>query len=426
MLMKKSLTIVFAVLTIIAAKAQNPKGVELAVADMRIHVTFYSPDIVRVTKVPVGSKTVELKSEVVTMSPQTSIPVTVTTSAAATRLKSSSLIVTVDRRTGLLSFASSNGKSLLKEKATRFETRPQGSDKGRYTVTMTYQLDKDEAIYGLGTVQDGKLNRRGLSKRIEQSNLEDYQNIIRAAFQNDKEKAFQADRKYTDMLDYYTMWAHQIKTPIAAMKLLIQSGEMDEETRGSLLDQLFRTEQYVEMVLCYVRLSGQVSDYVIAEYDLDDIVRQAVRKFAPVFIRSRCRLVYEPLNCSVLTDEKWLVAVIEQILSNSLKYTEAAGKDDPYVEICMDDANDADGKESGCVLVIRDNGIGIAAEDLPRIFEKGYTGCNGRTDKKSTGLGLYLCSRICRNLGHGIGAVSEAGEGTEIRLDLSRKALKTE
>ena len=246
---------------------------------------------------------------------------------------------------------------------------------------------------------------------------EDYQNIIRAAFQNDKEKAFQADRKYTDMLDYYTMWAHQIKTPIAAMKLLVQSGEMDEETRGSLLDQLFRTEQYVEMVLCYVRLSGQVSDYVIAEYDLDDIVRQAVRKFAPVFIRSRCRLVYEPLNRKVLTDEKWLLAVIEQILSNSLKYTEAAGKPDPCVEICM---------EGYSVLVIRDNGIGIASEDLPRIFEKGYTGCNGRTDKKSTGLGLYLCSRICRNLGHGIAAVSEAGKGTEIRLDLSRKAVKTE
>ncbi|MCI6011682.1 MAG: sensor histidine kinase [Firmicutes bacterium] len=246
---------------------------------------------------------------------------------------------------------------------------------------------------------------------------EDYQNIIRAAFQNDREKAFQADRKYTDMLDYFTMWAHQIKTPISALKLLIQSGEMDEETRGSLLDQLFRIEQYVEMVLCYVRLSGQVSDYIIAEYDLDDIIRQAVRKYAPVFIRSRCRLVYEPLNRTVLTDEKWLVFVIEQILSNSLKYTEAAGKPDPYVEICM---------EGDSVLVIRDNGIGIAAEDLPRIFEKGYTGCNGRTDKKSTGLGLYLCSRICRNLGHGIEAVSEAGEGTEIRLDLSRYDMGTE
>ena len=246
---------------------------------------------------------------------------------------------------------------------------------------------------------------------------EDYQNIIRAAFQNDREKAFQADRKYTDMLDYFTMWAHQIKTPISALKLLIQSGEMDEETRGSLLDQLFRIEQYVEMVLCYVRLSGQVSDYIIAEYDLDDIIRQAVRKYAPVFIRSRCRLVYEPLNRTVLTDEKWLVFVIEQILSNSLKYTEAAGKPDPYVEICM---------EGDSVLVIRDNGIGIAAEDLPRIFEKGYTGCNGRTDKKSTGLGLYLCSRICRNLGHGIEAASEAGEGTEIRLDLSRYDMGTE
>ena len=180
MMMKKILTMVVAVLTMIAAKAQNPKGVELTAADMRIHVTFYSPDMVRVTKIPMGSKTVEPKSEVVTMSPQTAIPVAVNTSATTTRLKSSSLVVTVDRHTGLLSFASSNGKSLLKEKTTRFEPRTQGADKGRYTVTMTYQLDKDEAIYGLGTVQDGKLNRRGLSKRIEQSNLEDFQNIIQS------------------------------------------------------------------------------------------------------------------------------------------------------------------------------------------------------------------------------------------------------
>lgn len=250
---------------------------------------------------------------------------------------------------------------------------------------------------------------------------EDYQQIIRAAFRSDMEKTFQADRKYGDMLDYYTLWTHQIKTPISAMKLLVQTGAMDEEEKGSLLEQLLRIEQYVDMVLCHVRLSGNVSDYVIGEYDLDGIIRQAVRRFAPVFIRSRCRLTYEPVNCRVLTDEKWLRFVVEQILSNSLKYTEAVPKNGesftPEIEIFMEEPE---------ILVIRDNGIGIAPEDLPRIFEKGYTGRGGRTDQKSTGLGLYLCRQISCNLGHTISAASEAGKGTEIRIDLSRQKLDVE
>ena len=177
--MKRILTILFAALTVVAANAQKTNGVELTAADMNINVTFYSPDIIRVTKAPVGTKTTEMKSEVVTMSPESSLSVAVSSTASAVRLKSTSLAVTIDRRTGLLSFAA-NGKPLLKEKATAFETRTKGTDKGRYIVSMTYQLDKDEAIYGLGTVQDGKLNRRGLSKRIEQSNLEDFQNIIQS------------------------------------------------------------------------------------------------------------------------------------------------------------------------------------------------------------------------------------------------------
>ena len=178
--MKRILTLMFVALTVIAANAQDTKSLELTTADMNINVTFYSPEIIRVTKTPLGSNFPKKKSEVVTMSPQSSLSVAESSTASAFRLKSSSLSVTINRHTGLISFATANGKPLLKEKATTFAPRATGSDKGRYTVSMSYQLDKDEAIYGLGTVQDGKLNRRGLSKRVEQSNIEDFQNVIQS------------------------------------------------------------------------------------------------------------------------------------------------------------------------------------------------------------------------------------------------------
>ena len=178
--MKRILTLMFVALTVIAANAQDTKSLELTAADMNINVTFYSPEIIRVTKTPLGSNSPKKKSEVVTMSPLSSLSVAESSTASAFRLKSSSLSVTINRHTGLISFATANGKPLLKEKATTFAPRATGSDKGRYTVSMSYQLDKDEAIYGLGTVQDGKLNRRGLSKRVEQSNIEDFQNVIQS------------------------------------------------------------------------------------------------------------------------------------------------------------------------------------------------------------------------------------------------------
>ncbi|MCI8608236.1 MAG: HAMP domain-containing histidine kinase [Firmicutes bacterium] len=234
---------------------------------------------------------------------------------------------------------------------------------------------------------------------------EDYQAIIRASFQDRMDRAYEADRKRLDMTDYYTMWAHQIKTPIAAMKLLLQTGEIQSQERKELENELFRIEQYVEMALCYTRLDEDSNDYVLKEYELSDIIKQAVRKFASQFIRSKCLLVYEEEPCKVMTDEKWLLFVIEQVLSNSLKYTRQG-----QIEIMVKQPK---------TLVIRDSGMGIAPEDLPRIFEKGYTGYNGREDKKSTGLGLYLCRRILENLGHKITASSVVGEGTEISIDLN-------
>ena len=178
------------------------------------------------------------------------------------------------------------------------------------------------------------------------------------------------------------------------------------------LEQLQSVEQYVEMVLGYLRLESPSSDYVIRNYLLDDIVRQAVRKYASQFIRRKLRLEYTPLNVSVITDEKWLLFAIEQVLSNALKYTRSGS-----VSITL---------EAPKTLCIRDTGIGIAPEDLPRVFEKGYTGSNGRTDKRATGIGLYLCRRILAKLGHSITIVSTPGVGTTVRIGLEQDALEVE
>lgn len=238
---------------------------------------------------------------------------------------------------------------------------------------------------------------------------EDYQNIIQTSFEDRMARAYEADRRYNDMMEYYTMWVHQIKTPIAAMRLILQTSQIPE--RGELQEELFKIEQYVEMVLCYLRLDGE-SDYVLKYYDLDQILKQAVRKYAGQFIRNKCKLIYEPVQCSVLTDEKWLLFVIEQVISNALKYTREG-----EVEISLREPK---------TLAIKDNGMGISQEDLPRIFEKGYTGYNGRADKKSTGIGLYLCKRITDQLGHYISVHSAPGEGTEVLICLERYDLKTE
>ncbi|MBS6194131.1 MAG: HAMP domain-containing histidine kinase [Clostridiales bacterium] len=216
----------------------------------------------------------------------------------------------------------------------------------------------------------------------------------------ESETGRQTDRR--ESMDYYTTWVHQVKTPIAAMKMILESEDTEEyrELRG----ELFRIEQYVEMVLSYLRLGSDTSDYVFKEYELDSIIRQAIRKYAPQFIRRKIQLKYEGTDLSVLTDEKWLLFIIEQMLSNSIKYT-------PHGAVTITVTGEK-------ILKIADTGIGIAPEDIPRIFEKGFTGYNGRMGRKSTGLGLYLCRTAADRLSHKIQVESVPGKGTVFSIDL--------
>lgn len=245
-----------------------------------------------------------------------------------------------------------------------------------------------------------------------------YQKLVRELFEQKKEQESQERISRQEMSDYYGMWVHQIKNPIAALKALIQTcesewGKADAQQLMQLKEmkiEVFRIEQYVEMVLTYLRMEDMSSDLSFEIYALDDIVKQAVKKNSQMFIFRKIRLEYEPLDCKVLTDEKWLVFVLEQILSNALKYTKKGS-----ISIYME----------GQTLVIADTGIGIQSEDLPRVFEKGFTGYNGRTDKKSTGIGLYLCKNIMDKLGQRIWIESEIGNGTKVYLQTGRKGLDT-
>lgn len=238
----------------------------------------------------------------------------------------------------------------------------------------------------------------------------DYQALLRALDAQRREQEGRLGSQYRDMMEYYTIWAHQIKTPIAAMRLLLQ--EEDSPRSRALGEELQRIEQYVQMVLGYLRLDSESTDFVLRRCDLDAVVRQAVRNYAGSFIRKKIALDYQPLWVQVLTDEKWLRFVIEQVLSNALKYTRSG-----QVTISL---------EGEATLVIADTGIGIAPEDLPRVFERGFTGCNGRVDQRSSGIGLYLCRRILKQLGHGIRITSAPGQGTRVYLDLEQHPLEVE
>lgn len=238
----------------------------------------------------------------------------------------------------------------------------------------------------------------------------EYQRAIRLLGNEHRDFAYGAEQKYENMVDYYTVWAHQIKTPISSMKLSLR-GE-DSSLARKLSAELFRIEQYVNMALAYLRLDSQSTDYVFRECDMDELIKKSAKKFASEFISRKLTLSYEPAEITVVSDSKWLGFVLEQLISNALKYTKEGG-----IKIYF---------EQPGILVIEDSGIGIAPEDVPRIFEKGYTGYNGRRDANASGIGLYLCKRICDNLEVGISAESEVARGTKISLDFSQYGLKAE
>ena len=240
---------------------------------------------------------------------------------------------------------------------------------------------------------------------------EDWQALVRAVDAARRSAVERSEAARRDAQEYYTLWAHQIKVPLAAMRMLLQSEPGPASDR--LTAELFKVEQYVEMLLGYQRLTGPSTDFTLRQCDVNAVMRASARRFAPLFIEKKLRLNYQETTLRALTDEKWLAFVLEQVLSNAVKYTRRGS-----VTLRADEAAHA--------VIVEDTGIGIAPEDLPRVFDHGYTGLNGRKDKRATGLGLYLSRRILDQLGHTISIASEPGRGTRVTIGLDSLRMRAE
>ena len=179
-----------------------------------------------------------------------------------------------------------------------------------------------------------------------------------------------------ETLEYYTLWVHQIKTPIAALTLLL--ADMESGQAGVMKQELFKIEQYADLALRYIKLEDIASDLVIECCELGVVVRECVKKFGLLIVYKRLSVIIEPIQANMLSDKRWLSFILEQALSNAVKYTPAG-----TIRISLENNR----------LTVTDTGIGIRPEDVPRIFSKGYTGQNGRLDGRASGIGLYLAKK---------------------------------
>ncbi|MEZ7622315.1 sensor histidine kinase [Streptococcus sp. 20925_1_69] len=265
-----------------------------------------------------------------------------------------------------------------------------------WDILVEMQVYRQEILYGEREAQSPL--ERALAEKLEAREMELYQ------------QRSDSERKLTDLLDYYTLWVHQIKTPIAASQLLVAE-VVDRQLKQQLEQEIFKIDSYTNLVLQYLRLESFHDDLVLKQVQIEDLVKEIIRKYALFFIQKDLNVNLHDLDKEIVTDKKWLLVVIEQIISNSLKYTKEGG-----LEIYMD----------GQELCIKDTGIGIKNSDVLRVFERGFSGYNGRLTQQSSGLGLYLSKKISEELGHQIRIESEVGKGTIVRIQFAQVNLVLE
>lgn len=253
-----------------------------------------------------------------------------------------------------------------------------------------------------------------------------YQQIIDVQEMEQKALITRLDERQQSMADYYTMWTHQVKIPLAAMDLLLQntcrgvSESINLQTVRQLREEVFKTEQYVDMALHYARMESISADLSFTRLDVGDLVKGALKKYWVLFSGAGLNLHLEECHTQMVTDGKWFSFVIEQVLSNALKYTKEGA-----ISIYGADESGRRAVEGCSYLVVEDTGIGIEESDLPRIFERGFTGYNGRMGNRSTGIGLYLCRQIMDRLGLSIRVESKRNEGTKVFLGITQEPILT-
>lgn len=273
--------------------------------------------------------------------------------------------------------------------------------RNRYFREMKDILENTDKRYLLGELMP------------DSCHLEDkiYRELIRKSNKSVIEEVKLAQEKQEEYKEYIESWVHEIKAPITGISLLCENGK----NRERLLKESFRKistenqkiENYVDMVLYYARSENVYKDYMIQKTSLKEAVFEVLEKNRFLLIENHIRAEAECEDFAY-TDKKWLVFILNQMILNSVKYR---NEEAPVFRIFSEK------REKGVILVLKDNGTGIKKEELLRIFEKGFTGTNGRTHEHSTGMGLYLCKKLCTRLGIGISVFSKYGEGTEIRLE---------
>ena len=220
-----------------------------------------------------------------------------------------------------------------------------------------------------------------------------------------KDEVADLKRNINDYKEYIETWVHEIKTPIASARLILENDE--GYINKSVLEEIEKVEGFIEQVLFYARSSTVERDYIIKKIPLKNSINSVIRKNANILIEKRVKIQLEDIEKKVYCDSKWIEFILQQIISNSVKYM---NKDEKYIKIrCLE-------KDKNIILKILDNGIGISEKSIEKVFEKGYTGENGRKYNNSTGMGLYLCKKLCLKLGLGISIKSKLGVGTEVTI----------
>ena len=253
----------------------------------------------------------------------------------------------------------------------------------------------------------GQLSERYLISEVmelpEQAEDQVYYQLLKMAGKSMLEQIGEVRRERLEYKEYIEQWIHEIKTPITAMKLLCENHRTD--WTKELLLELEKTTRFTEQALYYARSEHTEKDYSVREMSLSQVVHQAIADNKYLLLQSGIRLEVEEMADTVYSDEKWVRFILNQLIANAVKYRSGQ----PVLRIS------ARRQQDQVILVVEDNGIGISPADLPRVFEKGFTGQNGRMVQQSTGIGLYLCKRLCDKLGIGIAAES-SGQGTAISL----------
>ena len=226
-----------------------------------------------------------------------------------------------------------------------------------------------------------------------------YDNIM-TIYEKNKDMENSFEDKMRLFKEYVSMWAHQIKTLLFSLDLILNDHPIDDHAAKA---ELFAIEEYIETLLSYTRLESLSTDFVFEEASLDELISSSIKKYSKVFIRKKNKVDFKPTGLKLTTDKKWFAFILDQILSNSNKYTQS-GTISFYIE--------------GLKFIIEDTGIGIREEDLPRVFDKSYTGYNGRIYKKSTGIGLSLVKSAAENLSIDVSIESKLGQGTKVIFDL--------